>query len=341
MTGSTKRDDDTAPFVLSAQDLPDPDFESPSDAPPPGEDDLVQTTAMGRAALFSGRERSRLGRWTWSVLGLFLGVFASVAAYEYLVSLFARFPAIGFLATALLFALILLVLLQVLRELWAFRRLKQIDELREAASSALASASPQAARSVSSRLSRFYAGRIEVSWNEEKLATQRQELVDADAILDVTERHLFERLDEEARREVEAAARAVAAVTALVPLAFADVLAALSINLRMIRRIATIYGIRAGLFGSWRLLKSVAGHLLATGALAVGDDFLSSMAGGGALSRISRRFGEGVINGALTARVGVAAIEVCRPLPFSSLERPSVRNTVRRAISGLFPEMKK
>jgi len=75
---------------------------------------------------------------------------------------------------------------------------------------------------------------------------------------------------------------------------------------------------------------------VATGAVAVGDDLIGSVAGGGVLSKVSRRFGEGVINGALTARVGVAAIEVCRPLPFHALDRPSVTGLVKRSMTGLF-----
>jgi putative membrane protein len=43
-----------------------------------------------------------------------------------------------------------------------------------------------------------------------------------------------------------------------------------------------------------------------------------------------------VVNGALTARVGVAAMEVCRPLPFTALKRPSVTGLVSRALTGLF-----
>ena len=43
-----------------------------------------------------------------------------------------------------------------------------------------------------------------------------------------------------------------------------------------------------------------------------------------------------VVNGALTARVGLAAMELCRPLPFEALERPAVSSLVSRALSGLF-----
>ena len=61
-----------------------------------------------------------------------------------------------------------------------------------------------------------------------------------------------------------------------------------------------------GTFGSWRLMRRVFGHLIATGAVALTDDLLGDVAGGGVLSKLSRHFGEGVVNGVLTARVDVA-----------------------------------
>jgi len=155
-------------------------------------------------------------------------------------------------------------------------------------------------------------------------------------LMDMAEQNLMTPLDALARREVELAARRVAAATALVPLALVDVLVALSSNISMIRRIADIYGGRAGFLGSWRLLKGVAGHLVATGAVAIGDDMIGSMLGGGAVSKISRRFGEGVINGTLTARIGVAAMETCRPMPFTALKRPSASSIVKSALVRLF-----
>jgi putative membrane protein len=43
-----------------------------------------------------------------------------------------------------------------------------------------------------------------------------------------------------------------------------------------------------------------------------------------------------VVNGALTARVGIAAVEVCRPLPFLDREGPSVTRILGGALTGLF-----
>ena len=104
----------------------------------------------------------------------------------------------------------------------------------------------------------------------------------------------------------------------------------------MIRRIAEIYGGRSGTLGSWRLTRTVFTHLVATGAVAVTDDLIGTIAGGGLLAKLSRRFGEGLVNGALTARVGVAALEVCRPLPFTPDMKPNIAGIVKRALTGLF-----
>jgi putative membrane protein len=179
-----------------------------------------------------------------------------------------------------------------------------------------------------------------VQWGASRLEDRVAESFDAETILGAVEDQLLAPLDAMALREVEAAARQVATVTALVPLAFADVIAALTANLRMIGRIAQVYGGRSGTLGSWRLTRAVIAHLVATGAVAVGDDLLGSVGGGHLLGKLSRRFGEGLVNGALTARVGVAAMEVCRPLPFSEGRRPRVSSLVGRALTGLFDRTK-
>ncbi len=194
----------------------------------------------------------------------------------------------------------------------------------------------QPAQQVLDRLDTLYQSRPDLRWARGALREQSADILDADALLDFAERQLMAPLDAEARLEIEAAAKKVAAATALVPLALVDVLVALTSNVAMIRRIAAVYGGRAGFFGSWRLLKGVAGHLLATGAVAIGDDMIGSMVGGGALSKVSRRFGEGIINGTLTARVGVVAMEICRPMPFVALKRPKASAIVKTSLLRMF-----
>src|SRR5690606_9010730 len=191
---------------------------------------------------------------------------------------------------------------------------------------------------VSTALVALYARRPETEWGRQRLAEHSADAYDPRTLLTMAETELLAPLDQQARREIEAASRTVAAATALIPLALVDVIAALAANLRMIRRMAEIYGGRAGAVGGWRLARTVMTHLVATGAVAAGDDMIETVAGGGLLSKLSRRFGEGVVNGALTARVGIAAMEVCRPLPFLAQPRPKVGNLVARGLRGLFGE---
>lgn len=291
---------------------------------------------MQAAVRFAARKPSVLARWFWGLAVAVVGAVVSVAAWDFAISLLERAPVLGWIVTGLIAALLLVVLVIALRELAAISRLSRVDGLRRAADTALADEDLSQARAVTTRLITFYKGRDDTRWGRDRLKERMGEQFDAATLLTLAEDELLAPLDAAASREVEAAARQVATVTALVPLALADVATALASSLRMIRRIAEIYGGRAGFLGSWRLTRAVFVHLVATGAVAVGDDLLEPILGGSVLSKLSRRFGEGLVNGALTARVGVAAMEVCRPLPFSTRHKPSTRGMIKRALSGLF-----
>ena len=310
---------------------------SPADAPAIAEVEAAPSgQAMQTMAALTARRGSALVSWFWRLALAVVVFFASVAAWDFLTALIARSPLLGMIAAGLLGVFVLVCLALVVRELAAMARLRRVEKLQSEAAVVRDSEDLAAARAFSGRLVAFYKGREDTRWGRERLTEGTAEAFDASTILSLAEDTVLKPLDGEAMLEVEAAARQVATVTALVPMAFADVLAALVANLRMIRRIAEIYGGRSGTLGSWRLTRAVFSHLVATGAVAVGDDLIGSVAGGSVLSKLSRRFGEGLVNGALTARVGVAAMEVCRPLPYSAKERPSVTSLVKRALTGLF-----
>ncbi|MCR9127565.1 MAG: TIGR01620 family protein [Rhodobacteraceae bacterium] len=316
---------EAAPSVSEAEPVPDRDI----DAGPQGQ-------AMQVAARLAARRPARLMRWFWGLLAALLTAMLSLALWDFVTGLLARAPVLGWAAAALVAALGLIAVVLALRELAAFGRLGRIDGLRRAADRALADRDLGAAQQVARDLLALYAGREETRWGRDRLSAHMAEAFDAEGLLMQAETDVLAALDAAATREIETAARQVATVTALVPMAFADVIAAFSANLTMIRRVADIYGGRSGVLGNLRLTRAVLSHLVATGAVAVGDDMIEHLVGGSIIGKLSRRFGEGVVNGALTARVGVAAIEVCRPLPFVQSTRPSVRAIVPRALAGLF-----
>jgi len=317
--------------VLIETDLPD--AETPQDAQPVPE---MEGRAMQQVARIATRKSGWLGRLFWGGITALIGMMVSVAVWDFVGALLTRNTYLGQVALGLLAMVAVVLIVVLLRELVAFTRLSKIDALRQEVTDATNDGSLPAAQNVTKKLDGFYTSREELRWPRQTMAEHQSNVFDGPDLIALAERQLMAPLDQMAILEVQTAARNVAAATALIPLAMVDVLVALTTNVRMVRRIAEVYGGRAGTLGSWRLLRAVATHLLATGAVAIGDDMISSVAGGGALSKVSRKFGEGVINGALTARVGLAAMEVCRPMPFNALKRTGVSGVLKRALAGMF-----
>lgn len=318
--------------VLSeAPDATDaPDVDAPAAGAP-----AAEATATGAAITLAARSPSLLSRLFWSALVSLLMMALGLWFWETVEALIARNVWLGRIALGLSVIGGATLLIWSARELAALSRLKRVDGLKDKAARARRSADAVAAQSAVTALHALYRGRAELAGARAKVEAQAAETLDGDALIDLAERAYLTPLDTAAQAAVRRGAKQVAAATALIPLALIDVLSALTVNIRMIREIAEIYGGRAGWLGSWRLMRAVAGHLIATGAVAVGDDLIGAALGGGVISRVSRRFGEGLVNGALTARIGVAAIEVCRPLAFEACKKPGVGALIRGAFADL------
>src|SRR6185503_16940945 len=157
-----------------------------------------------------------------------------------------------------------------------------------------------------------------------ELDSHLTEIIDGRDLLHIAERQLMAPLDREASQLIARTATRVSVVTAVSPRAALDIAFVAIAVLGMIRRLATIYGGRPGMLGLIRLLRQVIAHLAVTGGIAAGDSLAQQMLGHGVAAKLSARLGEGVLNGLLTARLGLAAIEVARPLPFAALPRPAV-----------------
>ncbi len=185
------------------------------------------------------------------------------------------------------------------------------------------------------RLADLYAGRRDQAWNLRRFREHVQDVHDPGELLALAEREIVAPLDAEAKRLVTRSAKRVATVTALSPMALIAVGYVLIENLRLLRALAALYGARPGVVGAMRLARMVFTHIVATGGLAMTDDLLGQFLGQDLLRRLSRRLGEGAFNGALTARIGVTALEVIRPMPFLAARPPRVRDVLAEALKPL------
>jgi putative membrane protein len=230
---------------------------------------------------------------------------------------------IGWLAFSLLCLVGLSALILVLREIFGILRLARLGRLRAQVSEALKAGNLDRERRAVRHLTAMLAGRADLAWPLARFCEHEAAVLNPGDLLALADRELMAPLDQEARRTVLVAAKRVGMVTAISPMAWVAVLYVLVENVRMLRALAGLYGGRPGPLGALKLARMVVGHIIATGGVALTDDLLGQFLGQDLLRRLSRRLGEGAFNGALTARVGAAAVEVCRPLPF--IEAPPIR----------------
>ncbi len=301
-------------------------------APPPSS--IEADPLLPEAEILRAPAPRRAGLWTifWAAVFGLISLAMGAAAYDFVTGLIASRAWLGWIAVGLMAIIAAGLLIFTLREVAGLSRLQRIDGLRSDAELAWETLDRKRADDVRDRLTALYRSRPELDRSRALINERAGDSPDADALLTLLERETLRDLDAEALEAVKTGARSVAAATALLPIGLLDAAAVLFLNVRMVRRVAATYGGRAGWLGSWRLLKQVAFHLAATGAIALGDDLLGAVLGGGALAKISRRAGEGLLNGALTARIGVAAMEVSRPLPYRKLSKPSVKKVAAAAL---------
>ncbi len=268
-------------------------------------------------------------RFSWSrlffsavagILSLAIGLWLDQLVRE----LFAREDWLGWLAIGLIAVALIAVVAIVAREVAGLIWLRRIDRMRRRADLAAARDDRPEAEAVVGELITLYADRVDLAPGRRATEARADDVIDGRDRLVLAEADLLAPLDAAARRLVSDAAARVSVVTAVSPRAAVDVIFVIVATLGLIRRLAALYGGRPGFIGLARLTRLVLTHLAVTGSIAVGDGLAQQLIGHGLAAKLSARLGEGVINGLLTARVGVAAIDVCRPLPFLERRRPQI-----------------
>ncbi|PZD68814.1 TIGR01620 family protein [Pantoea ananatis] len=142
-------------------------------------------------------------------------------------------------------------------------------------------------------------------------------------------------LDRQARREISRHAAESALMIAVSPLALVDMAFIAWRNLRLVNRIAAIYGIELGYFSRLRLFRLVLLNMAFAGASElvreVGMDWMSQ----DIAARLSTRAAQGIGAGLLTARLGIKAMELCRPLPWLENDKPRLGDYRRELLGQL------
>lgn len=226
------------------------------------------------------------------------------------------------------------------REVYGLLRLRKLSRIRSNAEAALRQGAESQARGVLRNLIRLYSGRDDTEIAVRHLRQYAGGIHSAEELLRLADRELGEALDPQARANVAQSARRVSVLTALSPGAVLDMIFVAAETLAMMRRLSQLYGGRPGFFGLLRLARRVISHIIITGGLAFTLDLAQDVFGKRIAGVVAGRLGEGFFNGALTARLGLAAINVCRPLPFLDAKPPNLRAIIGELASRGHSESK-
>jgi putative membrane protein len=307
-------DDAARPARGTVQVVPEAE---PAQLPVPIEAPALPRRAFGWGTAF----------WT-GVAGMVL-LAVGVGITQFIENLFARNETLGVLGLAFTIAAALALAVVTAREVLSLARLAAIEKLHQRAVAVIASDDRDESRAVVRDLIRIAHQTPQLARARTSLEGHVHDIIDGADLIRLAERELMTPLDIEARRLVSSAAQRVSIVTAISPRAAIDIIFVFVAALRLIRQLARLYGGRPGALGMIRLLRHVIAHLAITGGMAASDSLVQQMLGHGLAAKLSQRLGEGVLNGLLTARLGLAAIEVTRPLPFAALPRPALTDLAK------------
>lgn len=310
-------------------------FSGPVEITPDTDDPFLGLETALPATIKPARRRFTLGSIAATAFGILISLAIGIWIDDLIRALFDRSTWLGNVALGVVAILVLALAGIIGREIAGLWRLDSVLALKADAEAAARERKAEPARAVMKRLVALFANRPETARGRAALAATADDIIDGPHLIALCETELLGPLDVQGRALVLDASKRVSMITAVSPRAVVDLAYVLFESVRLIRRIAALYGGRPGTLGMIRLVKDVLAHLAVTGTIAVGDSLVQQVLGHGVASRLSARLGEGVINGLMTARIGIAAIDYCRPLPFHARKRPGIGDFM----SDLTPSM--
>ncbi|UYV20013.1 YcjF family protein [Halomonas qaidamensis] len=212
--------------------------------------------------------------------------------------------------------------LSLLKELGRLRRLKRHDQLRHDLAE-LPQRSTKQAQSMAEQLKRqLKLGDDDPHWQAFQRACQPHH--SGEEIQTLLRYHLLAPRDREAQRLITRMSGETAIMVAISPLTLVDMALVAWRSLAMVDRLCRLYGLELGYASRLRLFRNVLHNMAFAGASELATDASMDMLSLDLAGRLSTRAGQGLATGLLSARLGLRAQRLCRPVAFTDEEQPKL-----------------
>lgn len=154
--------------------------------------------------------------------------------------------------------------------------------------------------------------------------SQLNEAYNAKEVLYLFSETVLTPLDKQVKKMISKSATENAVIVAVSPLAVIDVFMVAWRNIALVNKISKTYGMQLGYFSRLKLFKMVLTNMVFAGVTEVVSDVGMEFFSQNLTAKLSLRAAQGIGVGLLTARLGIKAMEFCRPVAFRAGEKPKL-----------------
>ncbi|MDO4697879.1 MAG: TIGR01620 family protein [Pasteurellaceae bacterium] len=172
---------------------------------------------------------------------------------------------------------------------------------------------------------------------EQRWLSQLDDAYNSHEVLTLFSHTVLQPIDKQVKKLISQSAAENAVIVAVSPLALVDMLLVAWRNIALVNKITRAYGMELGYFSRLRLFRMVLTNMAFAGATEIATDMGSEFFSQNLTAKISMRAAQGIGVGLLTARLGIKAMEFCRPVAFQQNERPAL-SVVRQELLGVLKD---
>lgn len=140
-------------------------------------------------------------------------------------------------------------------------------------------------------------------------------------VLEMYDAMVIRQQDTEAKKIVARLSTEAAVLVAVSPLAIADIMLVAWRSFQLIDQLGEIYGVELGYWSRIKLFKLVLVNMAAAGASEIATDASMDLLSMDLAGKVSTRVAQGFGVGILTARLGIRAMALLRPVPWKHEDR--------------------